>query len=68
MQGRIFEEREQNAASLDAAAIRKLASQITGRLITPEAPIMNHHAWSAIAHTIGTDCALRKRTGRRASS
>jgi hypothetical protein len=38
MQGRIFEEREQNAASLDAAAIRKLASQITGHVITPEAP------------------------------
>ena len=36
--GRIFGEREQNAAPLDAAALRKLASQITGHLITPEAP------------------------------
>jgi FAD/FMN-containing dehydrogenase len=35
---RIFEAHEQNAASLDAAAIRKLASQITGHVITPEAP------------------------------
>jgi hypothetical protein len=35
---RIFEGREQNAAPLDAAAIRKLASQITGYVITPEAP------------------------------
>ena len=35
---RIFEAREQNAVPLDAAAIRKLASEITGHLITPEAP------------------------------
>jgi hypothetical protein len=35
---RIFEAREQNAAQLDAAAIRKLASQITGHVITTEAP------------------------------
>src|SRR5260370_27184722 len=35
---RIFGEREQNAASLDAAAIRKLTSQISGHVITPEAP------------------------------
>jgi hypothetical protein len=35
---RIFGEREQNAAPVDAAAIRKLASQITGHVITPEAP------------------------------
>jgi hypothetical protein len=34
----IFGEREQNAAPVDAAAIRKLASQITGHVITPEAP------------------------------
>jgi hypothetical protein len=34
---RILEAREQNAVSVDAAAIRKLASQITGHLITPEA-------------------------------
>ena len=34
----IFEEREQNVAALDAASIRKLASEITGHLITPEAP------------------------------
>lgn len=35
---KIFGEREQNAAPLDAAAIRKLTSQISGHLITPEAP------------------------------
>jgi FAD binding domain-containing protein/berberine-like enzyme len=35
---RIFEAREQNAAPLDAAAIRKLASEITGHVITAEAP------------------------------
>jgi hypothetical protein len=35
---RIFEDREQNPALLDAAAIRKLASQITGHVITPQAP------------------------------
>jgi FAD binding domain-containing protein/berberine-like enzyme len=34
---RIFVEREQNAAPVDAAAIRKLGSQITGHVITPEA-------------------------------
>ena len=34
---RILEAHEQNGAPLDAAAIRKLASQITGHLITPEA-------------------------------
>ncbi len=34
---RIFEAREQNAASLDAAAIRRLASKITGHVITPDA-------------------------------
>jgi FAD binding domain/Berberine and berberine like len=35
---RMFEAREQNAPPLDAAAIRKLASQITGHVITPDAP------------------------------
>jgi FAD/FMN-containing dehydrogenase len=35
---RIFDACEQNAAPLDAAAIKKLASQITGQVITPEAP------------------------------
>jgi hypothetical protein len=35
---RIFVEREQNAAPLDAVAIRKLASQIAGHAITLEAP------------------------------
>src|SRR6202008_3504471 len=35
---RIFGDREQNATPLDAAAIRKLASQITGHVITPQAP------------------------------
>jgi FAD/FMN-containing dehydrogenase len=35
---RIFETRDQNAAPLDAAAIRKLASQITGQIITPNEP------------------------------
>jgi hypothetical protein len=35
---RLFEAGQQNAASLDAAAIRKLSSQISGRVITPEAP------------------------------
>jgi hypothetical protein len=34
----IFEAREQNAAPLDAAAIRKLVSQISGHVITPETP------------------------------
>jgi hypothetical protein len=33
-----FEAREQNAAPLDATAIRKLASQIRGHIITPETP------------------------------
>jgi FAD/FMN-containing dehydrogenase len=32
---RIFEAREQNVAPLDAAAIRRLASEITGHVITP---------------------------------
>src|SRR5580704_17385778 len=36
--GQIFGGREQNAAPLDAAAIRKLTSQISGHVITPEAP------------------------------
>src|ERR1700731_2792796 len=35
---RLFEAGQQNATSLDAAAIRKLASQISGHVITPEAP------------------------------
>jgi len=35
---RIFEAREQNAAPLDAAAVRRLASEITGHVITPETP------------------------------
>ena len=35
---RIFEAREQNAAPLDAAAIRNLVSQISGHVITPETP------------------------------
>jgi len=35
---RVFEAREQNAAPLDATAIRKLASQISGHVITPETP------------------------------
>ncbi len=34
---RIFEAREQHALPLDAAAIRKLASEIVGQVITPEA-------------------------------
>jgi hypothetical protein len=34
----IFGGREQNAAPVDAAAIRKLTSQISGHVITPEAP------------------------------
>ena len=34
----IFEARGQNAAPPDAAAIRKLASEITGHVITPETP------------------------------
>ena len=34
----IFGGREQNAAPLDAAAIRKLTSQISGHVITPEVP------------------------------
>ena len=35
---RTLEAREQNAAPVDAAAIRKLVSQITGHVITPETP------------------------------
>jgi FAD binding domain/Berberine and berberine like len=35
---RMFEAREQNAAPLDAAATRKLVSQISGHIITPETP------------------------------
>jgi hypothetical protein len=35
---RILGEGEQNAAPVDAAAIRKLATQVTGHVITPEAP------------------------------
>jgi FAD binding domain-containing protein/berberine-like enzyme len=35
---RIFEAREQNAPPLDAAAIRKLVSQISGHVITTDAP------------------------------
>jgi FAD/FMN-containing dehydrogenase len=35
---RIFEAREQNVDPLDAAAIRKLVSQISGHVITPETP------------------------------
>jgi hypothetical protein len=35
---RIFEAREQDAAPLDPAAIRKLVSEINGRVITPESP------------------------------
>jgi hypothetical protein len=34
---RIFEAREQNVAPLDAAAIRRLASEIAGHVITPDA-------------------------------
>jgi FAD/FMN-containing dehydrogenase len=34
----LFARPEQNATSIDAAVIRKLASQITGRVITPESP------------------------------
>jgi hypothetical protein len=34
----MFEAREQNAAPLDATAIRKLVSQISGHVITPEMP------------------------------
>src|SRR5579864_3425681 len=35
---RMFEAPEQNAVPLDAAAIRKLVSQINGHVITPETP------------------------------
>jgi FAD/FMN-containing dehydrogenase len=35
---RIFEAGEQNMVPPDAAAIRKLASEITGQIITPESP------------------------------
>ena len=34
---RMFETREQKTASFDSAAIRKLASEITGHVITPDA-------------------------------
>ena len=35
---RTLESREQNAASLDSAAVRKLASEITGHVITTDTP------------------------------
>ena len=35
---RMFESHEQNAAPLDSATIRKLASEISGHVVTPEAP------------------------------
>ena len=35
---RIFGAREEHPAPLDASAIRKLASKITGHVITPDAP------------------------------
>ena len=35
---RLFEAREQNAARVDGAAIRKLASQMSGQVITPQTP------------------------------
>ena len=35
---RMFEAREQNAALLDATAIRKLVSQMSGHVVTPETP------------------------------
>jgi hypothetical protein len=34
----LFQAREQNASPLDPAAIRKLASELTGHVITPDAP------------------------------
>ena len=34
----VFEAHEQNAAPLDSASIRKLASQISGHVLTPETP------------------------------
>jgi len=34
----IFEAREQNAVPIDAAAIRKLAAEITGHVVTPDGP------------------------------
>src|SRR5579863_9567868 len=34
----LFEEREQNAAALDPASVRRFASEISGHVITPEAP------------------------------
>ena len=49
----IFEAREQSAAPLDAAAIRKLVSQISGPVITPETPDLNRRAWFSTAHSIG---------------
>ena len=35
---RMFESREQNAAPLDSAVIRKLASEISGHVIATDAP------------------------------
>jgi len=35
---RAFEEQQQNAAALDAAAVRKFSSQVAGHVITPETP------------------------------
>jgi hypothetical protein len=35
---RIFEARQQNATPLDATAVRKFVSQISGHVVTPETP------------------------------
>ena len=40
-----FEARDQNAAGIDAAAIRKFASEITGHVITPEASDFESSRW-----------------------
>jgi len=58
---RILGEREQNAVPIDAEAIRKLASQITGHVIALGRQ-------SRIRSAPGADCALRRRVGRHAGS
>jgi hypothetical protein len=50
---RMFEAREQDAAALDSAAIRKLVSQISGHVITSENPDYESERLVSTAHSIG---------------
>ena len=49
---RALEAMEQNAAPIATAAIRKLVSQISGQVITPETPDYNRRVWFSTAHSI----------------